>query len=320
MKKISLFASLLSGFIAFGQAEDKELIKGMCGCYKVDFEYAETFSDAKDYEFRDRYEAHGLEWAFVDEESDDKVVIQHLLVINDSTIVKHWRQDWLYENRDLFTYQRNLEWKKESIPAEKAEGTWTQKVYQVDDSPRYQGYAHWVDLDGRKYWESQVYAPLPRREYTKRSDYNVMLRNNKHKITDFGHVHELDNAKVIRTEGKDSILVWEKGMNTYTKVEDSQCEAAVNWWKENRAFWVDVRTVWQEIAEEKDYINIAQKVDNKRLWQDLFALGKEYAGDEKYNSKKVRKEIRKTIDPFLSETASPWTTARAGETEGSDNN
>ncbi|MDZ7846149.1 MAG: hypothetical protein U5L96_04985 [Owenweeksia sp.] len=33
-----------------------------------------------------------------------------------------------------------------------------------------------------------------------------MLRNNKHEITEAGHVHELDDAKVIRTERGDSVL------------------------------------------------------------------------------------------------------------------
>ena len=54
-----------------------------------------------------------------------------------------------------------------------AKGTWTQKVFQVDDSPRYEGYATWVHVDGRHYWDSQTDGPLPRREYSKRSDYNV---------------------------------------------------------------------------------------------------------------------------------------------------
>ncbi len=316
MKKILLFSFTLiisSLFAQTGQKKEEGFIKEMCGCYKVDFEYAETFSPVKDYEFHDRYSAHGLEWIFVDEEADGKIVIQHLLVINDSIIIKHWRQDWLYENTDLLTYQRNLEWQKDQLSSTDVSGTWTQKVYQVDDSPRYQGYATWVNVDGKKYWESQVYAPLPRREFTKRSDYNVMLRNNKHKITNFGHVHELDNAKVVRTEGKDSILAWEKGMNTYTKVDDNKCQPAINWWKTNRQYWVDVRATWEEIIASNDYINLKIKVDNKKLWEHLFALGKEYAQKEIYNSKKAKKEIKEAIEPYLSHKPSPWTTASVGK-------
>ncbi|WP_417590207.1 DUF6607 family protein [Owenweeksia hongkongensis] len=314
MKKLLTLSLALSLGMAFGQNKkenDKNNIKEMCGCYEVEFDYAETFSDAKDYEFRDRYTAHALEWVLADEETEDMVMLQHLLVINDSMIIKHWRQDWFYENTELFVYNRNLEWKKEEISADKAKGTWTQKVYQVDDSPRYQGYATWIDVDGKTYWESETFAPLPRREYTTRSDYNVLMRTNRHQITDYGHLHDLDDAKIIRTEAKDSILVWEKGRNKYTKVDDSRCAAAVSWWETNREYWVDVRVVWDDVMEENDYINIAPKADNKVLYERLFRLGDELIAEKKYNSKKAQKQIREQIDIHLSSVATPWDTATA---------
>jgi len=318
--KLSLFTLLLlcMGFLVSAQQSklnnEKAYIKEMCGCYKVDFEYAETFSDDPNYEYHDRYDAHGLEWIFVDEESDEKIVLQHLLIVNDTMIVKHWRQDWLYENQNLLEYKKNLEWAKIELTEDKAAGTWTQKVYQVDESPRYEGYAHWINSNGRTYWESQVYAPLPRREFTKRSDYNVMLRNNKHKITEYGHVHELDNAKIIRTEDEERILVWEKGLNTYTKVEDAKCQLAGEWWKENRAFWVDVREVWAEITAENNYINLKHKVEDQKLWQRLFALGKKYESNSHYKSNRAQKEIREIITLYLSDEPSPWDTAALNPT------
>ena len=302
--------------VSFGQESkkktDKGYIKEMCGCYQVDFDYAETFAEPKDYEYRDRYSAHGLEWIFADEETDEMVMLQHLLIVSDSIVIKHWRQDWHYQNEEIFAYQRNLEWKKEQVSPEKVKGTWTQKVYQVDDSPRYQGYATWVDVDGRRYWESRTDAPLPRREYTTRSDYNVLVRTNHHEITDYGHIHDLDDAKVVRDEDKDSVLVWEKGRNKYTKVDDSRCSAAAEWWKNNRQYWVDVREVWNEIMEENDYINIAVKAENKHLYERLFRLGDELLlFEKKYNSKKAKKQIRETINIHLSNVATPWDTAAA---------
>lgn len=295
--------------------QEKTFIKEMCGCYEVNFQYAETFSPSKDYEFKDRYDARGLEWIFTDEETEDKLVLQHLLIVNDTMVIKHWRQDWLYENQEILSYQRNHEWKKEQHDAKEVAGTWTQKVYQVDDSPRYEGFAHWVNMDGKKYWESTVIAPLPRREHTKRSDYNVMQRNNKHKITSYGHVHELDNAKIIRTEEKDSILVWEKGMNTYTKVDDSRCKKAQDWWPSNRAYWTDVRAVWTDVIAEHNYINITKKIEDKRLSQHLFALNKELVAKKKYNSKAAQKQIRELIDMYLTDKPSAWTTETAQETK-----
>ncbi len=304
------FLLLLSGWMAQSDqakvSAEKQHIKEMCGCYEVHFEYAETFSPLKDYEYHDRYAAKGLEWIFVDEEKEQELVLQHLLVAFDTMVIKHWRQDWLFENTSLLDYERKLEWSKKTLSAEEAKGTWTQKVYQVDDSPRYQGYATWVTVDQKKYWESQVSAPLPRREYTKRNDYNVMLRNNKHKITANGHVHELDNAKIVRTAKGDSVLAWEKGMNTYTRVDDSLCQAARDWWSTNRKYWVDVRAVWDEVIGNNDYINLKNKVEGKKLWQRLFELGDELIAAESYSSKKAKKQILETIDLYLTDEPTPW--------------
>ena len=314
MKKF--YAALLTACTSLGtlsaQApeEEKGYIKEMCGCYEVEFKYAETFSDATDYQLHDPYSSKGLEWIFVDEEDSTHLILQHLLIVGGGERVsKHWRQDWFYENLVMLQYQKNLEWKKTEITAKEAKGTWTQKVYQVDDSPRYEGYATWIDVDGKLYWESQVAAPLPRREFTKRDDYNVMLRNNKHKITKTGHVHELDNAKVIRTADGDSVLVWEKGMNSYFKVEDSRCEAAQAWWEANKTYWRDVRMVWDNILSEQDYINLEYMVDDQKLWQRLFDLGDEMMAKKKYRSEKAQKEVRAIIESYLSANPTPWVSA-----------
>lgn len=293
----------------------KKHIKEMCGCFTVSFEYAETFSPKSNYKFHDRYKTGGLEYIFVDEEGDDKLVLQHLLIVNDTMIIKHWRQDWLYENKNLLKYEKNLEWSKVVLSDDESRETWTQKVYQVDDSPRYQGYAKWIENDGKFYWESEVYAPLPRREYTKRNDYNVMLRNNKHELTEYGHIHELDNAKIIRTEAGDDVLVYEKGLNSYEKVEDSKCELAKTWWNRNNKYWVNVRLVWDELINEHQYVNIDWKVDDKKLWEQLFALGKKYPNSELNKDKLIQSEIRKAILPYLSESPSAWSVSDIKEVE-----
>ena len=47
------------------------------------------------------------------EDEDNKISIQHLLQVGrpDSPhIVKHWRQDWLFENTDFYTYNGDNEW------------------------------------------------------------------------------------------------------------------------------------------------------------------------------------------------------------------
>ena len=83
----------------------------------------------------------------------------------------------------------------------------------------------WVHVDGRSFWSSNADAPLPRREITKRQDYNVTLRRNHHEIFDWGWSHEQDNDKLVReADKKDVILAQEKGYNTYRKVENDIVE------------------------------------------------------------------------------------------------
>ena len=52
-------------------------------------------------------------------------------------IIKHWRQDWLYENTNLYEFYKDNTWKFNQLKAKDVKGQWTQKVYQVDDSPRW---------------------------------------------------------------------------------------------------------------------------------------------------------------------------------------
>lgn len=279
--------------------EDVEAILGMCGCYDISFNFAETFAADKDYEFHDNYISGGLEWVFPVTNEKNKIVLQHLLVIGDTMIIKHWRQDWLYENQDLYTYHKDNTWRYKSLAKDDVKGQWTQKVFQVDDSPRYEGSATWVHVDGKSFWESVADAPLPRREFSKRSDYNVMIRKNRHEITEYGWLHEQDNQKVQRGT-TDVRLASEKGWNTYTKVDDAKCEVAVEWWKKNHMYWADVRAVWDEAFASKKELAVNMKVDDKIMFQRLFALGNEMSGNS-YDAAKSKEEIRKIIQMHLAD-------------------
>ena len=285
MRSFFLIGAILWGTALFAQAEKEQMqkkqkdiqsIKEMCGCYEVTFNFAETFNYSKDslYKPSESKISKALEWAQLVTDTDDKIVIQHVLQVGnpaEPTIVKHWRQDWLYENTDFYRYDADNSWVYETKLEADVKGQWTQKVYQVDDSPRYEGSATWVHVDGKDYWENKTYAPLPRREYTTRSDYNLMERGNRIEITDEGWVHDQDNEKIIRKPGKDDVLLAkEKGYNTYVKVDDSQCQAAADWWKEHTEKWALVRDKWDAVfARDKD-LHLAEKVNNKPLYKYLF--------------------------------------------------
>ncbi|MWB94575.1 hypothetical protein GON26_09385 [Flavobacterium sp. GA093] len=264
------------GFSQDAKKQDIKSIKSMCGCYEVKFNFTETFQYPKDsttYKPSKTKHDYGLEWVELVEDTPNKIVMQHLLIVSDEMIIKHWRQDWLYENTDLYSFDKNTSWKYQKLDKKDVKGQWTQKVYQVDDSPRYEGSSIWVHVDGKDYWLNTADAPLPRREHTLRKDYNVLKRRNIHEITKTGWNHEQDNDKIIRDDaGKDVLIAQEKGLDVYTKVDDSKCLAAQKWWAANNALWKNVRDKWQTVFDRHKNLDLNPKVDNKPLYSLLFDL------------------------------------------------
>ncbi len=293
MKKFSLiFVAILVSCATINaqskKTKDRNAIKEMCGCFEVTFNFSETFAYSEDSLYLPSKQkiASALEWAQLVEEEKDKISIQHLLQVGTTEhqhIVKHWRQDWLFQNRDFYMFNANNQWVFEQKSKDAVKKQWTQKVYQVDDSPRYEGSATWVHVDGKSYWENATDAPLPRREYTKRNDYNLTLRGNRQEITEYGWLHDQDNAKIIRENGKeDFVLAREKGYNTYVRVADSKCQAAQDWWVKNNDKWAMVRSKWNEVYGRNTTLNLESKVENKQLYKYLFS--EDYSESEKINS------------------------------------
>lgn len=300
MKRVALLPFLFFAFALTGNAQnkkeqDKEAIKKMCGCYEVSFDFAETFEYSKDSAYTPSKVKHdrGLEWVELVEDTNDKIAMQHLLIVgrpDKQSVIKHWRQDWLFENTVLYMYNMDNNWDYIELPKEQVKGQWTQKVFQVDDSPRYEGSATWVHVDGKSFWENTTDAPLPRREYTKRNDYNVTVRTNKHAITKDGWIHDQDNDKVIREKGKeDVILAQEKGLNTYKKVDDSKCKAAIEYWSKNMKDWAVVRAKWEDVFAKQTDLKLKRKVDGKPLYKHLFSD----------NFKFSNENISKLIEQYL---------------------
>lgn len=306
MKHLIITALLIAGSAVFGQTkkeQDRVAILKMQGCYKVTFSFVETFSPNKDYEYHnDRKYEQAIEYVAVVEDSEDKIVLQHLLIVNDTMVIKHWRQDWLFENKDLLVYDKKAgqieSWKNSTIPAEKAKGTWTQKVFQVDDSPRYEGYGTWIHVDGRSFWEAKADAPLPRREHTKRDDYNVTGRFSHIEIFEDGWVLDQDNDKILREDSKKDVLIaQEKGIERFW-TGDYNCKAAVDYWNKNQEFWKIVREVWTEKLA-KGTVDIELFKNGNVIYMRFFELSNETAKAKKFDAKKVRSSIKTIIDEHV---------------------
>lgn len=301
MKKgyIALTAAVILNNMAIAQQDGKKYIEQLCGCYDVTFTYAETFASDTNYKFHEKETAHARELIIPIENTDKKIVLQHMLVVSDNYIIKHWREDWVYESPLLLNYTGDNTWVKEKQGKEEVTGKWTQTVWQVDDMPRYQGYSAWINNNGKTYWENTAYAPLPRREYTTRSDYNLMRRTNRIIPTTGGWVHEQDNDKIIRTSQGDSLLVQEKGFNIYKKVDEGKCAKALAAWEESKQFWQVVRNAWEQYIDKQATLSIKETVNDEKLYEHLYAVEAEWK-EKKLNDKQLAKQVRDILELFVS--------------------
>ncbi len=229
-------------------ARDHAAILAMRGEYLVDFDFAETVVLAPGYARKPAMHSGGNEVVIVVEDTPTKVVLQHLLVSDDGGhVTKHWRQDWAYEAPSRFEFSADRTWVVRPLSPTLTRGAWTQCVYEVSDAPRYCGTGRWEHRGGVSTWTSdRGWRPLPRREYTKRSDYDAIEAVNRHTVVPTGWTHEQDNAKVLRAaaEGVPRWLVRETGFNDYRKAEGFDFGPAYRYWDKTRDYWAQVRARW----------------------------------------------------------------------------
>jgi len=289
--------------------QDRAAILAMAGEYRVDFQFQETVAVEPGYELKDPYHSGATEFVEVIEDTGDHISLQHVLVLHpedggEAHVVKHWRQDWRYQDTQLTEFRGNRTWKVVELAPEQVEGKWTQAVFQVDDSPRYEGIGEWTHTGGRSAWESaETWRPLPRREYTKRDDYQVLVARNRHTITPQGWVHEQDNYKLVLDQqgGPKKVLAHESGLNVYDRVDDVDFAAGRMYWDATDAYWQDVRAVWADLLDEPGEVSLRAKVDGKRMHQVMFALAEDVKASGDYDPEAMRPVIRQRIESFVAE-------------------
>jgi len=267
--------------------QDRAAILAMTGEYSVKFQFQETVALESGYELKDPYISAATEFVEVIEDRGDFISLQHVLVLHpqnedgsldhdaEPRVVKHWRQDWTYQDTQLFAFRGDLTWERVELEPAAVQGTWSQAVFQVDDSPRYESFGKWQHVGDRSAWESaETWRPLPRREFSKRSDYQVLVAQNRHTITPTGWVHEQDNHKLILdAQGQpQAVLAHESGLNVYDRTDDVDFTAGRVYWEETAAYWQDVRTIWADTFAEHDSIHLAKEVEGEKLYAAMFKL------------------------------------------------
>jgi hypothetical protein len=216
-------------------------------------------------------------------------------------VMKHWRQDWTYEDKELHVFQGNRTWKRVDAPNPK--GRWSQAVFQVDDSPRYEVMGEWTH-DGKLHtWQSDnCPRPLPRREHSVRKDYNVLEGFHEITLTPNGWVHLQNNRKLqVDPDGKRTYLGAELGVNRYEEITSPELAPAfTKYWEKTGDYWKDVRDTWTATLKENDQFALK---DEDAEGEKLYALHFEYAGDlekaEKPDPAANLKHAQETIKKFL---------------------
>ncbi len=291
--------------------KDAQAIVALSGSYRVSFDFIETMGFREGYAPPKPYFSWGTEHVQVLVLEPDFISLQHSLVMyfkdkdgkeSGPMVMKHWRQDWTYEDTDLHTYRGNSTWAREKKSADEVKGKWTQAVFQVDDSPRYEVVGEWNHEGGVSTWKSEsCWRPLPRREFSVRDDYNVLQGVHELTITPTGWVHTQTNQKLALGEkGKRQIVGQELGVNRYERISEPSLLAAESALEKSGEYWKEVREMWAEIFAKNESFSLKSKVDGKKLYQDHFAYAGQLEGsDEPYDAAKGRAHARETISKFL---------------------
>jgi hypothetical protein len=296
------------------QERDRRAILAMAGAYRTSFDFIETVGFVEDYEPTRPYQSWGTEYVYVVEDREDFVSLQHIIVmffenpdgeIAGPAVVKHWRQDWQYEDDELHVFVGHDTWERRRLSASEIEGTWSQSVYQVDDSPRYQAIGRWQHDGNHSSWISDhTWRPLPRREFSVRDDYHVLAGTNRHTITPRGWVHEEDNLKAVldadgNLRGDSPYLAREAGLNRYERIVDHDFSAGDAYWSNTGAFWSEVRAAWQRVFEERDRFRIRSEVDGKRLFEAMFSYAGELDAGKEFDADDAAAFIAETLARFI---------------------
>lgn len=287
---------------------DRRAILAMAGPYRTSFNFIEVAGYTPGFSPHTPYQSWGTEYVYVVEDRGDFISLQHIMVMYfederfpGPMVMKHWRQDWQYEKPEILAYVGNNTWENRRLAGDAIKGGWSQSVYQVDDSPRYESHGRWEHKPNFSTWISaKTWRPLPRREHTVRNDYQVLEGYNRHTIVPSGWVQEQENYKLVMGEPDLPYLAKELGINRYERIIDHDFTPGDKYWDDSGAYWRDVRTVWSDIFKQHQTLTLHKQVKGQPLFMPLFSYA-EKLKDQPYDSKKGKAFIKNTINAYVKE-------------------
>ena len=289
---------------------DRRAILAMAGPYRASFDFIETVGFTEGYSPLAPYQSWGTEFVYVVADEPDFISLQHIMVLRfdvtgetatEPMVMKHWRQDWRYEQRNLHVFRGHNTWMFSKNSRSQSRGRWVQSVYQVDDSPRYMAAGRWEHLRNFSSWVSdETWRPLPRREFSVRDDYDVLIGTNRHIITPTGWVQEEMNLKVaLDGEGAVSeVLARENGVARYERIEGYDWTAGNEYWKRTASFWAIVREVWSDYFEHEHTLTVRKSVGGVPLYAAMFEMA-DNPSNANLDSNGVRETVREVLQRYV---------------------
>lgn len=291
---------------------DRAAILALAGDFRTGFHFLETLAFAPDPEPRRPYHSWATEHVRVLAADGRFISLQHTLVmfflgedgaVSEPMVMKHWRQDWTYEPRELHEFRGDRTWARRAIPAAEAAGAWSQSVWQVDDSPRYAALGRWTHDGNRSAWTGEsAWRPLPRREHGARSDYDVMEGAHRIVLTPTGWLHEQHNWKRVAGEGGGDAPAYvgrEIGLDRYERIAAPSLEAADAYWEKTAAYWAAVRAAWADVLKTHDRFVLQTERDGARLFEEHFAYAGKLDDGAPFDAADATRHARETIEGFL---------------------
>ena len=269
------------------QERDRRAILAMAGDYRTSFDFIETVGFTQGYRPVAPYQSWGTERVYVVANEPDFVSLQHIIVMHfldadgfesDAMVVKHWRQDWQYEDTEMHAFEGHGAFERRALDEQSRAGAWTQTVYQVDDSPRYEAIGRWTHAPGVSFWQSDDRRrPLPRREFSVRDDYQALYGSHRITITPAGWAQEEDALKLVldaqnRPAGEQPYLAREAGLSRYDRVLDYDFSAGDLYWQSTGPFWSRVRQYWTDLYNKESAFRVVKAVDGVPMFMALFDM------------------------------------------------
>jgi hypothetical protein len=274
---------------------DRRAILAMAGDYRVTFDFLEIEVFQPRAERDKPYQSWGTERVYVDSDTGTSISLVHILdmrivqddgKLSEPIVTKHWRQSWQYEPRELVEYKGGNRWDRRKLGSAERAGQWSQTVYQVDESPRYASLGHWTHSGSFSTWSSgDTWRPLPRREWSVRSDYQVLLGTNRHTITSTGWLQEENNLKLVlakdgTVDSARPYLAREYGVARYSRIRGADFQAADEYYQRTRSFWTSVLASWTQLFQKHASISLRAPVDQAGLFRKLFEYADHLASGE----------------------------------------